>query len=63
MSQFESWELELAVDLRILRRPGDEDADYRMVLSISLDALTAVPIEEITRLIAAGVPEITELPD
>lgn len=53
MSQFDGWPHELAVDLRILRRAGDENADYRMVLSISMDALTPV---------AAGVPEITELP-
>lgn len=62
MSQFENWEHELPVDLRILRRAGDESDDYRMVLSISMDALTAVPIDEIERLINAGVPEITELP-
>ncbi|MES2324026.1 MAG: hypothetical protein V4633_17345 [Pseudomonadota bacterium] len=63
MSQFEHWEHELAVDLRILRRPGDENDDYRMVLSFSLDALTSVPLEEVERLMIAGVPEITELPD
>jgi hypothetical protein len=63
MSQFANWAHELAVDLRILRRAGDEGDDYRMVLSISMDALTPVHIEEITRLMAAGVPEITELPD
>lgn len=63
MSQFENWAHELAVDLRILRRSGDENDDYRMVLSISMDALTPVPIEEIKRLVNAGVPEITKLPD
>ena len=63
MSQFENWEHELAVDLRILRRAGDESDDYRMVLSVSKDALTPVPIEEIKRLMNAGVLEITELPD
>lgn len=63
MSQFDNWEHELAVDLRILRRAGDESDDYRMVLSVSMDALTPVPIEEIRRLMNAGVPEITELPD
>jgi hypothetical protein len=63
LSQFDEWPHELAVDLRILRNEGDEADDYRMVLSISMDALTPVPIDEVTRLIAAGVPEITELPD
>lgn len=63
MSQFDEWPHELADDLRIFRRKGDENADYRMVLSISMDALTPVPLEEVARLMAAGVPEITELPD
>lgn len=62
-SQFEDWPLPLAQDLRILRRTGDERDDYRMVLSISLDALTLVSMVNIEKLLAAGVPEITKLPD
>jgi len=63
MSQFSEWPHKLADDLRILRRAGDEGDDYRMVLSISMDALTPVPIEEVVDLLAAGVPEITKLPE
>ena len=61
--QFEDWPHPLAEDLRILRRPGDDGDDYRMVLSISLDALTLVSMVNIEKLLAAGVPEITRLPD
>jgi hypothetical protein len=32
-------------------------------LSISMDALTPVPMAEIQKLLAAGVPEISQLPD
>lgn len=63
IAQFENWPHPLAADLRILRRAGDEGDDYRMVLSISMDALTPVPIEEVLNLLAKGVPEITKLPD
>ena len=63
MSQFAEWPHELAVDLRILRRAGDENDDYRMVLSISMDALTPVSINEIKNLMAAGVTEIAKLPE
>jgi hypothetical protein len=62
-SQFEDWPLPLAQDFRILRRTGDERDEYRMVLSISLDALTLVSMVNIEKLLAAGVPEITRLPD
>lgn len=62
-SQFEDWPLPLAQDLRILRRTGDERDDYRMVLSISLDALALVSMVNIEKLLAAGVTEITRLPD
>ena len=62
MSQFGEWPHKLADDLRILRRAGDERDDYRMVLSISMDALTPVRIGEVADLRGAGVPEITKLP-
>ncbi len=62
-SQFKNWPHPLAEDLRILRRPWDKGEGYRMVLSISMDALTPVPMEEIQKLLAAGVPEISKLPD
>jgi hypothetical protein len=62
-SQFENWPHPLAEDLRIFRRAGDENEDYRMVLSISMDALTPVFLPEVQKLLAAGVPEITTLPD
>jgi hypothetical protein len=62
-SQFENWPHPLAEDLRIWRRPGDDSDDYRMVLSISMDALTPVPMAEIQKLLAAGVPEISQLSD
>jgi len=62
-SQFENWPHPLAEDLRIWRRPGDDSDDYRMVLSISMDALTPVPMAEIQKLLAVGVAEISQLPD
>ena len=39
MAQFETWPHKVEVDLRIFRRDGDEEQDYRMIYSYSMDAL------------------------
>ncbi len=63
MSQFETWPHKVEVDLRILRRDGDEEQDYRMIYSYSMDALTSASLEEVMKLQQAGVKEIYELPE
>lgn len=63
MSEFETWPVNVADDLRILRQAGDEGEDYRMVYSFGLDALTPVSLDEVERLRQRGVQEITELPE
>ena len=63
MSQFETWPHKVELDLRIFRRDGDEEQDYRMVYSYSMDALTPASLEEVVKLQQAGVIEIDELPE
>jgi hypothetical protein len=63
MSQFQTWPHKVEVDLRIFRREGDEEQDYRMIYSYSMDALTSVSLEEVMKLQQAGVKEIYELPE
>lgn len=63
MSQFESWPHKVEVDLRIFRRDGDEEQDYRMIYSYSMDALTPASLEDVVKLQQAGVIEIYELPE
>jgi hypothetical protein len=63
MSQFETWPHKVEVDLRIFRREGDEEQDYRMIYSYSMDALTSASLEEVIKLQQAGVKEIYELPE
>lgn len=63
MSQFATWPHKVEVDLRIFRREGDEEQDYRMIYSYSMDALTSASLEEVVELQQAGVKEIYELPE
>lgn len=63
MSRFKEWSVPLVEDLRILRRPNDEQDDYRMVYSFSLDALTPASLTEVEELMQLGVLEILELPE
>lgn len=63
MSRFKEWSVPLVEYLRILRRPNDEQDDYRMVYSFSLDALTPASLTEVEELMQLGVLEILELPE
>lgn len=63
MSRFYSWHVDLVDDLRIFQSKMHEDADYRMIYSFSLDALSPASLEEVAFLVSRGVQSVTELPE
>jgi hypothetical protein len=62
MFQFENWPYALSEDLRIIRRRKEDDDPLCTVYSLALDACTQVKLEEVERLKAEGVPEISGTP-
>ncbi|MDM5176019.1 hypothetical protein PO883_02240 [Massilia sp. DJPM01] len=63
MSRFDSWPVDLVEDLRIYQSEMHEDADYRMIYSFSLDALSPADLDEVAFLVSRGVQSVTELPE
>lgn len=61
MFQFETWPFALSEDLRILKRREKETGAFFIVYSISMGAYTQVPIEQLERLKAEGVQEVTSV--